>query len=69
MVTQFKFKNVGNNKLLICLFFTLLSVKKIDLNPDAFNDAQPSDWYECFTQIIEKTNKVKDENNKIRNDI
>ena len=50
-----------------CVFFS--SVKKIDLSEGAYNDAQPSDWYECFTQIIEKTQKVLDENNKIENDI
>ena len=45
-------------------------MKKIDLNePETYNQANPSDWYECFTQIIEKTQKVLDENNKIENDI
>ena len=45
-------------------------MKKIDLkNEDSYKDVTPSDWYECFTQIIEKTQKVQDENNKIENDI
>jgi Ser-tRNA(Ala) deacylase AlaX len=46
------------------------AVKKIDLdNRETYKDAQPSDWYECFTQIIEKTQKVMEENNKIENDL
>jgi len=48
----------------------MCTVKKIDLeNPDTYKDVAPNDWFECFTQIIEKTQKVIDENNKIENDI
>lgn len=45
-------------------------MKKIDLNdPETFRDIGPSEWYECFTQIIEKTQKVHDENAKLERDI
>ena len=46
------------------LFIDILrKVKKLDDN------SQPSDWYECFTTIIERKQKIDDENNKVQNDI
>ena len=38
-------------------------------DPESYKDVPSNEWFQFFTEIIDKTQKVLDENKKLENDI